>query len=181
MPPKDKLPQEIDGHDTYYNIISNTLSLACRGRIIVRAVYKNIDLAGACPSSSGPRLMPPESGAKIVTDVVRCELELPAGSGDEASRAVRAKEAKCWRCPKGMCPNKVGVWYSEVYTMSVQGCDQKIDPKFGYDPLKVGMLVNPSQKVLVAKYEACSDPGCFDQAHEDKKYKDASSPGKRTC
>lgn len=183
MPTKDKLPQELSsGSD--FTLYSNTLSLACKGRVVVRAVFKYVDLAGNCADQGGSRLITPGSdadsaGVKVVTGVVRCELQVPAGAG--ASSALSAPEGKCWRCSKGMCPSKVGVWYSEVYTMSVQGCDQKFDPTSGYDPLKVGLLVQPDQKVLVAKYEACSDAGCFDQAYEDKKYKNAPAPATREC
>lgn len=177
MPKASKLPQVISSYGSYWQNIAQTISLACHGRIVVRAVFKITQQDKNCTALAA--FLAGGDPKALETPRVRCELQLPAGSGDEASRAVKAKETKCWRCDKGKCPSKVGVWYSDSYTKVVPGCDQKFDAD--YDPPKIGMIFNPGGKALVAKFEVCNDPGCFDPTYEDKKLETALVAEKRDC
>lgn len=176
MPKSNKLPTEISSYGSYWQNLAQTISLACHGRVVVRAVFKITQQDKNCTVLAGFLDGGQEPGE---TPRVRCELTLPSGSGDEAARAVKAKETKCYRCDKGKCPSKVGVWYSDSYTKVVPGCDQKFDAN--YNPPKVGMIFNPGGKALIAKFEVCSNPGCFDPVYEDNKLKNAIVAEKRDC
>lgn len=124
-----KLPAEVEGGDRSYNQYGvELLSLACKGPVVVRSVFKMLEEPAITPQearssawggtnciNSGLVLVDDELASKggAASPVIRCELELPKnGSGDEAQRALRAKEGKCWicgLCSRGQgCPSGVG-------------------------------------------------------------------------
>jgi hypothetical protein len=117
--------------------------------------------------------------------VVRCLLELPSGAGSESERAVKAKEVKCWRCQQcddtagTGCPSVQGAWYSDVHITQTEGCG--FDRSKGWDFTMAEMVVNPGYTALVVKFEVCSDPGCFNEAHEEAKLANALPCNTKTC
>lgn len=170
-------PAELGGHDSYYQIGVKILSLTCKGHVLVRSVFKmheggNISYAGTNCTNAG-----------MDRDAIRCELHLPATGGSEVDRALKAKEVKCWqcgRCSEGKgCPNQYGVWYSDTYTTVAQGCD--FTPKDRYEAQQVGFVINPKTKVLLVKFEACNNPGCFNATYEAAKNMTAKPCVGGTC
>lgn len=130
-------------------------------------------------------VMPGSSDASL-SPVIRCELQLPAGAGSEAERALRSKEGNCYRCElcsdgKG-CPSKTGVWYSDSYIKSLTGCG--FDPNKGYAPPAAEMVFKYGYndlKVLLAKFEVCNSASCFNQAYEGAKIRSAGSCVRGKC
>lgn len=118
--------------------------------------------------------------------IIRCELELPTTGGSEVERASQGKETKCYKCggcsankfPAG-CPSDVGKWYSETYTTVARGCD--FDPKVGYKAHMVGLHISLYIKILLAKFEVCNHPGCFDLKYEQAKQSAAKACVKGKC
>ena len=104
-------PMAIIGHFSYYQLAKRIISLACKGRVVIRAVFKSDD--GSCI-----KLDPYREGG----DVRRCELRLPRGYRSETLAAVHSKEENCTLCKTCNnalpCPRKAGKWYSGacVYT-----------------------------------------------------------------
>lgn len=184
------LPTEVAGVDRYNQQWVRPISLACQGRVVVRSMFKMLqepevrkaaDWDGTnCTNSAMEHVDEDGRGA---TPVVRCELELPAGAGSEAERAVKSKESKCWLCGlcsegKG-CPSGKGKWYSDSYTTTATGCN--LDASKGYVMHRVGFNINPSTKILLAKFEVCNSGSCFDPAFEQKKLKSARTCTKGVC
>jgi hypothetical protein len=160
-----ELPAEIEGRDTYYQMGVKILSLTCKGPVVVRSVFKmhngsDISYAGTNCSTV--------SGSGNDSAVIRCELQLPATGGIEAERALHGKEVRCWQCGlcsegKG-CPNRYGVWYSDTFTTVGKGCDLT-----SYDARTLGFFINPDTNVLLAEFEACNTPGCFNASYEQSR------------
>lgn len=188
-----KLPTTLATYKDIYDYVPiQVISLACKGHVAVRTVFKFISaipvdfikannktgrLQGAdcTPSRLGYIDDTPITEGGDASAIVRCELQLPVGSGSEVDRALRSKEVNCrlcGKCPDGFgCPAKPGVWYSDSYMTKAAGCD--FDPSKGYYAHRVGMIINPETKVLLAKFEVCGSPGCFNQAYEAAKLKSA--------
>jgi len=190
----DKLPAEVAGVDRYYQFGVDVISLACKGPVVVRSVFKMLqepavrqqagrqgtDCANVYIDHLTDKLV---SKGGQASPVVRCELQLPATGGTEAERALAAKEGKCWlcgRCSEGLgCPSKKGVWYSDSYTTVAQGCS--FNALKGYQAHRVGMIINPGTKFLLAKFEVCNSAGCFDAEAEQAKFKAAKPCTKAKC
>lgn len=190
LPPPTSLPAEVAGVDRYNQLWVQPISLACQGRVVVRSVFKMLqepevrkaaDWAGTdCTNSA---LTHVDEAGRGASPVVRCELELPAGAGSEAERAVKAKESKCWLCGlcvdgKG-CPSGKGKWYSDSYTTTATGCN--LDASKGHVMHRVGFNMNPRTKILLAKFEVCNSGSCFDPAYEQQKLKSARTCTKGAC
>lgn len=173
-----QLPAEVAGSRNYNQYGVRPISLACKGPLVVRSVFKLVEQpqvkqspgwAGTdCTYSALTHI---DEAGRGASPVVRCELELPSSGGSEAERALKAKEGRCWNCGlctdgKG-CPSAVGKWYSDSYTTTAQGCD--FDPQKGPSYHRAGINFNPGAKVLLAKFEVCNSPGCFDAAYEKAK------------
>lgn len=167
------------------------LSLTRQGKVLLRSVFQMHKQPKPKSTCAGVRLTPAEpiplpagpTDAAAV-QVVRCLLELPAGSGTEAGRATRGKEVKCWHCGDcgasgNGCPSVQGAWYTDTYTMVARGCG--FDRSKGFEYQIAGMRVEPGNEAQVVKFEVCNDPGCFDQAHEAKKLAAAKSCTAKAC
>lgn len=190
------LPAELRGDPIYFQRSIEPISLACKGPVVVRIVFKLLpDFKAPTPSTAGPTGelskqlyqnctdFALESHPQLPNEAVRCELELPETGGTEAEKAVKAREGRCWACGscqqgKG-CPNKVGKWYSDAYTTVARGCE--FDVKVGFVPQTVYYFINPKTTVLLAKFEVCNNPGCFDPAYEEAKKVSARSCDKGRC
>jgi len=198
LPSKNELPAEVEGVDRYNQWGTELFSLACKGPVVVRSVFKMLAepaITQERARSNGwdgtdctnSRIVPidDESTSKggDASPVIRCELELPSTGGSEAQRAIKAKEGKCWVCSLcsdgGGCPSAVGKWYSDSYTTKATGCD--IDPQKGYEFHRAGININPQTKILLAKFEVCNSPGCFDPAVEKAKQQAAKPCVKGKC
>jgi len=190
----DQLPAELEGHLTYYQQGFKVLSLTCKGPVVVRGVFKVHEgynttkqptWAGINCTNTGLVQLSDQPAAEggNASAVIRCELQLPATGGSEVERALKSKEVKCWqcgRCSQGQgCPSNYGVWYSDTFTTGAQGCD--FMPRNVYEAHKVGFVINPKTKVLLAKFEACNSPGCFDAAYEQAKQWTAKSCVNAKC
>lgn len=190
----DKLPTEVEGVDRYNQYAIDVVSLACKGPVVVRSVFKMVDQVEASKKPdwdgtdcSNARLTYVDDTASSkggsASPIIRCELELPNTGGSEAERAVKAKETKCYKCglcSEGSgCPSVTGKWYSDSYTTVAKGCD--FDVKTGYEAHRVGMNINPYTKILLAKFEVCNNPGCFDPAYEQAKQKTAKACVRGKC
>lgn len=152
-------------------MFSGFVSLACKGTIVVRTAFKMLKQPTLEKESDrdGTDCASVRTGADKnfggpYAAVVRCELELPATGGSEAERAINAKDGKCWGCrlcsdDQG-CPSTLDKWYSDSYTVDVQGC--------GFDPQKwpgtqmPNVRLNPGTKILLAKFEVCNINECSD-------------------
>jgi hypothetical protein len=73
----------------------------------------------------------------------------------------------------------VGKWYSDSYTTTTTGCD--FDPAKGYDYHRAGIGISPYSKILLAKFEVCNSPGCFDPEYERQKLTRAKPCIKGVC
>jgi hypothetical protein len=121
-----KLPAVLAGHPTGGppSYAARALSLACKGRIVTRAVFKLLSvparpargtavvLSNRPAGSVGPTLG--TQGPAAPSERVRCKLQLPAGAEPEAGRALKAKEVDCVECRASACPAVVGTWYRWV-------------------------------------------------------------------
>ena len=133
-------PQIVTAHDTYFQLAGRQASLACRGRVVARAVLKLIDsenrLGGPLPAKCAPARLDSESyglprGSLVPHGLVtRCALELPNGpSGNETARAAAAtSEVNCSVCrpcdDAVACPGmRVGQWYSDSFATVLEGCE----------------------------------------------------------
>jgi hypothetical protein len=188
--PVNNAPSQVSGVDRYNQHWVAPISLACKGPVVVRSVFKMVEQpaikqkegwAGTdCTHSSMVHI---DEGRRDASAVVRCELELPSAGGSEAERAVRAREGKCWTC--GLCnsgtgcPSDKGKWYSDSYTTVATGCD--FDVSKGYAMHRVGFNINPRTKIELAKFEVCNNPGCFDAAYEQQKLETAKTCEKGKC
>jgi hypothetical protein len=134
-PVPDELPMVLEG-DAHGRPArrGRALSLACRGRVSARGVFKVLDagppggggngggvrLEGAGPAANSSSSAGSSGGGG---GLVRCKLRLPAGPEPEATRALRAAPAACAPCGAGGCPAlKVGAWYSDTRTALASGC-----------------------------------------------------------
>jgi hypothetical protein len=81
--------------------------------------------------------------ASGISDVTRCELQLPPG--DEFEAALRSKEVNCKPCRSCEdCPNTaLNKWYSDTFTANWEGCAgvTKAGAK-PYTPFQPAMLVS---------------------------------------
>jgi hypothetical protein len=184
------LPTDVSGVERYVQWAVAPISLACKGPVLVRSVFKMVEqpavrkAAGwAGTDCTDSALVQVDEGGRRSSAVVRCELELPSAGGSEAERAVRAKEGQCWtcgRCSDGRgCPSATGKWYSDSYTTVATGCD--FDASQGYEMHRVGFIITPETKIQLAKFEVCNSPGCFDAAYEQKKLKTAKPCENAKC
>jgi hypothetical protein len=180
------LPADIASSRWYEQIAAAPISLACKGPILVRSVFKILEEPPVqkapgrgtdCTASRLVHLDDNRPGARngAVTEIVRCELDLPSAGGSEAERATRAKEGRCWTCGdcgagKG-CPSAKGKWYSDSYTTVATGCD--FDASKGYEMHRVGLSIGGGVTIHLAKFEVCNSSGCFDAAYEQQKLKAA--------
>jgi hypothetical protein len=184
IPVNNTLPSTLETSRSYYQIGQKVVSLACKGRVVARSVFKftqqptvskeDVQFNGwAGTDCTYSRLLDVTSRGR--SPVVRCELQLPSGGASEVDRALRAKEVKCWKCggcnEGSGCPAKTGVWYSDSATFTAQGCD--FDNSKGYFAPRVNIVINPKTKVLLAKFEVCNRPDCFNAAYEDAKLANA--------
>eukprot|EP00775_Hariotina_reticulata_P006222 gene6222-6459_t len=187
----DTLPSTLETSASMYQIGQKVVSLACKGRVVTRSVFKftqqpavtkeDAQRSGwAGTDCTYSRLFEVPSPG---TPVVRCELQLPSSGGSEVDRALKAKEVKCWKCDGcgrgGGCPAKTGVWYSDSATFTTQGCN--FDASKGYAANTVGIVINPKTSVLLAKFEVCNSPNCFNAAYEDAKLANARPCVKGKC
>jgi hypothetical protein len=198
LPNKTELPAEVEGAPLYRQWGTELFSLACKGPVVVRSVFKMLaepaitpekarsnGLDGTDCTNSQILLMDDEPISKggNASIVIRCELQLPATGGAEVQRALKAKERKCWVCAVcskgGGCPSAVGKWYSDSFTTKATGCG--IDPQKGYVYHRAGININPQTKILLAKFEVCNNPGCFDPALEKAKQRAAKPCVKGKC
>jgi hypothetical protein len=121
----DKLPAKIGQHTGTRHF--QALSLACKGRIVVRAVFKLLTPAPA-GNKVAVRLRNDPEGTTVMndkgtmvpgytepSDVVRCKLQLLAGAEPEEARALKAKEVDCVKCSRDACPAAEGTWYRWVF------------------------------------------------------------------
>lgn len=193
----DKLPAEVEGVDRYNQWGAELSSLACQGPVVVRSVFKILDeptstLADAIKQGydgnncTNSRLLlvdddEVEKGGDA-SKVIRCELKLLSTGGSETERALKAKESRCWQCDLCRddlgCPTGIGKWYSDSFTTKARGCPKEGE---GYDYHQAGININPRTKILLAKFEVCSDPGCFDPAYEKAKQQAAKPCVKGKC
>lgn len=177
----DKYPAEVQGHISYYQQAIQPISLACKDPVLVRTVFKVTEAPTYYPDKNCTAFALESSPSN--NQAVRCELELPATGGTEAERALKGKEGKCWACGlcgKGKgCPSEVDKWYSDAYTTVARGCT--FNETVGYEPQTVYWYINPHTTVLLAKFEVCNSPGCFDPAYEAAKKASARSCDNGKC
>lgn len=190
----DKLPAEVTGVDRYNQWGIRLISLACKGPVVVRSVFKILEEPPVkqqpgwegtnCTNSALVQVDDKSvSEGGQASEVVRCELQLGTSGGSEVERALAAKEGRCWQCGlcstgKG-CPSNKGTWYSDTYTTVARGCS--FDPQQGYEYHRSGININPFTKILLAKYEVCNSPGCFNAEAEQAKIKAAKACVKGKC
>lgn len=178
-----KLPAEVTGVGRGTETGVEVISLACKGPVVVRSVFKILEQR-PLTSAEGinctfVRLDPwrVEALWQPTSPLVRCELELPSSGGTEAERALKAREASCWicgTCPEGKgCPNQAGKWYSDSYTTVARGCD--INATEGYEAPRTGIEMDRGTKFLLAKFEVCNSAACFNPAAESAKQKAAKA------
>lgn len=139
-------PEPLRGHPSYYQYAGSVVSLNCRpGKVVVRAVFKpTAQRDNACV-----RLLPAAGGnvAHAVSEVTRCQLELPPHGGsveEELAAAVRSKEVNCKPCTScASCPHTaLDRWYSDTFTASFEGCAALArNPGGGYQPFIPAMVV----------------------------------------
>ena len=113
------------------------VSLACRGEVVIRMVYK-IEKFEPTTLPGGPNWLKEQSfntavtywdssDGAVPTPNVRCSLVLPKGYPNELKAAVHSKEVDCkkfFRVPIGKGPRtmlKVGTWYSGKKKISRRG------------------------------------------------------------
>ncbi|KAI8471845.1 MAG: hypothetical protein J3K34DRAFT_505604 [Monoraphidium minutum] len=188
LPPPESLPAVIEGVDRYSQSHIDAVSLACAGPAVVRSVFKILEIKcydtedRDSRNCSGIRLDAPSSPP--AGPLVRCELKVAPGPGSEASRALVTKEGRCFvcgLCSQGAgCPANIGQWYTETYVTSFSGC-AGVDTKKGYYANRIGFHVNPGYKFLLAKFEVCNGPSCFNPAYEAAKLKGAKRCVKGTA
>eukprot|EP00878_Enallax_costatus_P000069 GHUV01000088.1.p1 GENE.GHUV01000088.1~~GHUV01000088.1.p1 ORF type:complete len:306 (+),score=51.82 GHUV01000088.1:143-1060(+) len=175
--------------------LTQVISLACKGQVMVRTVFKHTIGSGPTHNVVTESYRLPQqytdcspvqlttNGLKQQSAVVRCELQLPQGPGSEAERAVKAKEGQCYICTSceagGGCPAKPGAWYSDTVLTTETGCG--FDPNTGYKLQTVSLTVSAPGQIQLAKYQACSSPGCFNQAYEAAKQKAAKACKNGKC
>jgi hypothetical protein len=113
-PAAGELPATVSGNPNgFIAYRGRALSLACKGPIVTRAVFK---LLSAPPGPGAARRAAhlndwPLDGGAAAGPLIRCELRLVPGPEPEAERALKAKEANCATCTSDSCPQKVGAWY----------------------------------------------------------------------
>lgn len=125
------------------------VSLACKGRLTVRAVLKLLPDSKSCS-----RLYIDSN-----TPIRRCKLIVTgsAANGTDAAAvqaALAAPEGACQECTScdPPCPQEVGVWYSDTASFDVQGCAEVAalgpdDPYVGTCP---GIGINVNSKLFLA-------------------------------
>jgi hypothetical protein len=183
------LPAEVSGVDRYHQFAVAPISLACKGPVVVRSVFKMLDeppinkQAGWAGTDCTNSALVHVDETLDTAAVVRCELELPSSGGSEAERAVKGKEVNCYSCGlcsegKG-CPSAKGRWYSDSYSTVARGCD--FDESNGYVMHRVGFNINPRTKIQLAKFEVCNSAGCFDAAYEQQKLNAAKACVNAKC
>lgn len=172
--------------------LTQVISLACKGQVLVRTVFKNtvgtqqsiVQEAFRRPTQQDCSVvqLTTNNQAKQPT-VVRCELQLPQGPGSEAERAVKAKEGQCYICNScesgGGCPAKSGAWYSDSLLTTANGCG--FDRSKGYQLQTVSIDVSAPGQIQLAKYDVCSSSSCFNQAYEAQKLKSAKACKNGKC
>ncbi|KAI8471872.1 MAG: hypothetical protein J3K34DRAFT_505673 [Monoraphidium minutum] len=191
LPGQPDLPAVISGVDRYSQAHVDFASLTCAGPAVVRAVFQlqaqgHERGGGPLPNgwrnctSAGLRDL---EGAPAAP-VVRCELALPPGPEPEAARALASQEGRCFvcgLCSEGAgCPANTGQWYSDAFVTDVgagcagvgAGC-AGVGAGNRYSATRLGINVNPFTKLLLAKFEVCNGPTCFDPAYEAAKLKGA--------
>lgn len=159
--PMPDAPTKVAGNQ-YYGILSGrVVSLACKGRVKTRAVYKLLkagnasNLTPAYLVNESPYLQSDLTGSNR-TAVTRCELSVPAlkPGQTEAQAALAAKEVNCKVCSasssKAACPMKAGKWYSETFQSTVPGCSFS-DSK-GFEPNVMFMNVGTGAEIQVAEF-----------------------------
>jgi hypothetical protein len=131
----------IEGHRTYWQYAGNVVSLGCQpGKLVVRAVFKPTEQNGnSCVRLSAAREGSLASG---ISDVTRCELQLPPG--DEFEAALKSKEVNCKPCRScNDCNTALNKWYSDTFTVNWEGCAgvTKAGAK-PYEPFTPAMIVS---------------------------------------
>jgi hypothetical protein len=181
----DALPAKISGDRNYYQYWINAASLACKGRVVVRSVFKVLKSSDPRQGCAGVYLnqLDDDGPGSNPSPVVRCEIDLPGGKEPEAQRALRTKEGRCFLCTRcsdgGGCPYVVGRWYTDSYTTTLKGCD--FDASKGYTPYRASLLVNSGDEVMLAKLEVCNGGSCFNPGSEAAKLKRATRCKKGVC
>lgn len=154
-------PQTLENGRSYYSIAAKVVSLACKGPLTVRTVFKYL------PGSQGcSRLVLDTdtlgSTGKSARTISRCQLRFTgaaatAANGTDAAAiqaALAAPENSCQECKTcATCPQEVGVWYSDTASFDFEGCaGVAARPNEYYIPSKPGVVVNPGNKVLLAGF-----------------------------
>jgi NAD-dependent dihydropyrimidine dehydrogenase PreA subunit len=163
------------------------ISLACKGPVVVRSVFKVLEQPTLNPSEGSNCTFTVLDSMGMANDlstspVVRCELELPSTGGTEEQRALVAREGTCWVCgfcPKKGCPNQIGRWYSDSCTTVARGCD--INEQEGYTAQRTGIEISLLTKLMLAKFEVCSSAECFNPAAEQAKQRAARACVQGKC
>jgi hypothetical protein len=173
------LPTEWKGCTSCPGTSANDLimlpSLACSGPAIVRTVFKVKNPGGGPIDIQLWAGQGPPAGR-----IVRCELQLPPGPpATEVQRALASKEINCVACGyrMGGCLSKPGVWYSDSTQLNLSGCKAPKDAaksfEYNIDPDNGNGLptihVAGEASILLAKFEVCNDPGCYNPVLEAKK------------
>ncbi|KXZ55433.1 hypothetical protein GPECTOR_3g83 [Gonium pectorale] len=175
--PTFELPRDfIEPHtSSLYKMAYHVISVGCNGRVVVRMVFKVLKQPERPDNCTYFFFEDPSSFVSDPSPVIRCGLALPPDDGsDEAQRALRSKEVHCYqckRCNQGGCPNRVGQWYSDSFTATVEGCASGFPS--GYNISRASIVLNPGVDFSLAKFEVCNEPSCFDAAHEGEKARSA--------
>ena len=123
--------------DGYGRLAGRVVSLACKGNLVIRMVYK-IEKYEPTTIPNGPNRLEEQSfdaaaahwqpsDGSANTPNIRCSLVLPKGYSNEVKAAVHSKEVGCknfHRVPVGKGPGalmKIGKWYSGKKTICQRG------------------------------------------------------------
>jgi hypothetical protein len=111
FPMPEHIPFEVSGVPKYPTYGVRLISLACKGPVVIRYVFKITSSLAItkregyegtnCTRASLAQIDEHNTtdaygSARNASPIVRCELELPNIGDSEEERAVKAKETNCW-------------------------------------------------------------------------------------
>ena len=99
------------------------------------------------------------TGGTSPSPVIRCELD-----GPDPLRSVETNCQPCTSCLSGGCPTGTGRWYSDSFTVSLPSCAFT-----GGTPPVAAFLMNAGVRLVLAKFEVCSNPTSFNATYEAAK------------
>ena len=140
-------PVTVTGHVSYWQYLSQTISLACRGPTRATTVFKKVDGArDDCFKLDGL----PTSNLTS-SNITRCELILSESYENEDEAAINGREINCVpcsTCQPGTCPLEKGTWYKDTVEFTIP---DECPPSS--EPLPVSIIVDPQMVVRLAAFD----------------------------